>query len=263
MLRVPTTKAADDIIDALRADIASKRLPLGSRLPTEVNLAAHYGVSKPTIREAVRALDAMGLVEVRHGSGAYVRGDSEFLVGTALQVLMQLEDVGIVEALDVRGVLGQRSAGWAATLRTPEDLELIEHAYAQLDSTVEMADYDELINAIAGFQEAVSAASHNALISTIESVLIRLLLQMQFKALRSRGLSFWQTRAREFQGDRLNILNAIKSGDAPLAQSEMTAYLDHQRELFISDPALAGLRLSDPKAMRVTAGMPVTRRGRA
>lgn len=259
--RASTSKASDDIIAALRADIASGRLPLASRLPTEADLAQHYGVSKPTVREAIRALDTMGLVEVRHGSGAFVRGDSAFLVTVALQVMMQLERVGIVEALDVRGTLGMQSARWAAASRTDDDLAALRQAYDDLDR-LDATELDDVIDAIARFQEVIAAASHNALMSAVESVLIRILLQMQMKAMRARGVRFWQSRAQSFQPDRRAILDALVDRDVEAVSAAMRRYLDHQRELFLSDPALAQLVFSDPKALDTAAEMTAAMRRR-
>lgn len=250
-----SNKAADEIVSALLHEMVTRRLPPGSRLPTEKDLARHFGISQPTVREAIRALDVMGLVDVRHGSGVYVRGDAISLVATALQVLTQMESVSIIDALDVRGLLGQYSAELAARNATEDDMRSIAAAYEQLDNIDGLKDHDQLIHAIAEFQEALSRASHNSLVSAIEGVLVRLLLQMQFKAMRRRGLKFWQRRAFDFQPDRRKLLDAITARDAPRAREAMTAYLGHQRQTFLEDPALAELRLDDPRALRAAADM--------
>lgn len=244
-------KAVDGVIDALRQDIVSQRLAQASRLPNERDLAAHYGVSQPTIREAVRALAAMGLVEVRHGSGAYVRGDSDYLMATALQILMQMKGVGLLEALDVRTSLGIQSARAAATHATAADVEQLKAAYAALDSVSKLRDHDMLISAVAGFQIALSRAGHNALTTAIETVLVSLIMHMQFKALRSRGIRYWQQRTTEFQPDRRAILDGVVAHDPETAAAAMAGYLDHQWRYFTDDPELAQLRLSDPRAARI------------
>ncbi|MGH3967162.1 MAG: FadR/GntR family transcriptional regulator, partial [Mycobacterium sp.] len=250
-----SNKAADEIVSALLHEMVTRRLPPGSRLPTEKDLARHFGISQPTVREAIRALDVMGLVDVRHGSGVYVRGDAISLVATALQVFTQMESVSIIDALDVRGLLGQYSAELAARSATEDDIRGIAAAYDQLDNVDGLKDHDQLIHAIADFQEALSRAGHNSLVGAIEGVLVRLLLQMQFKAMRRRGLKFWQRRAYEFQPDRLKLLDAIRARDARQAREAMTAYLGHQRQTFLKDPALAELRLDDPRALRAAADM--------
>lgn len=248
-------KAGDSVIESLRRDITSARLPLGSRLPNERELAAHYGVSQPTVREAVRALDAMGLVQVRHGSGVFVRGDSDYLVATALQILMQMKDVGLLDALDVRGALGLQSARAAAAAATEADIDALEDAFAVLDAASKLRDFDSLIGAVTDFQVALSRAGHNHLTTTIENVLVSLIMHMQFKVLQRRGIRFWQQRTSEFQPDRRRILDAVRRHDAEAAVAAMSAYLDHQRRYFTDDPELATLRLSDPEAVRIAADL--------
>src|SRR5882724_10376319 len=66
---VPRASAADQIIEQLRTQILTGALPLGAKLPTERELGLEFGVSSPTIREALRALSSMGLIEARQGSG--------------------------------------------------------------------------------------------------------------------------------------------------------------------------------------------------
>jgi len=246
-------KVTDEIIESLRRDISMGRLVIGDRLPNERELAQQFGVSQPTIREAVRALDAMGLVEVRHGSGAYVRGDGAFLVRAGLETMLQIEQVGLLDVLEVRGVLGRHSAALAAAAATAEDLAAMEAAYARLERLSAITGIDDLIAAIAGLQVTIAEAAHNPLQRTLETFFIDLLLNLQIKAMRSRGLRSWQRRAAGFQADRRAIIDAIAARDPEAARSAMSAYLDHQRETFLADPELAGLRLSDPRAVHVAS----------
>src|ERR1700760_2071488 len=77
-------KIANEIIEYLRSQIAAGTLARSERLPNERALADYFGVSQPTVREATRALEAMGLIEVRHGSGAYVSADPQSLLATSI-----------------------------------------------------------------------------------------------------------------------------------------------------------------------------------
>jgi len=99
--RIGRARVADQIIDELRTQIASGAYPRGSRLPTERELAAAFGVSAPTIREALRALSSAGLVEVRHGSGSYVASSYDGILNDPLGMLVQLADVGIEDLISV------------------------------------------------------------------------------------------------------------------------------------------------------------------
>lgn len=73
MVAAPRRTLADDIVRQLKDDIRSGRYSPGSRLPTEAELCAEFGVSRPTVRAAVKELDVLGLAQTRHGVGTFVR----------------------------------------------------------------------------------------------------------------------------------------------------------------------------------------------
>jgi GntR family transcriptional regulator, transcriptional repressor for pyruvate dehydrogenase complex len=229
------------------------RLKAGERLPNERELAQHFGVSQPTIREAVRALDVMGLIHVRHGSGAYVRGDSAYLAATALQTLLQIEQVSIIEALDVRELLGRETARTAARTATNEDIAELEQRLEELGKIDARSTVEALIERLAGFQLAISSATHNPLLYALEAFLVNLLLQLQIRALSKRGVKYWLERSREFQNDRRKVVDAIRERDGQRAFEAMENYLEHQRRIFASDKELLAMRLSDPKAVLAVA----------
>src|SRR3954453_3145624 len=84
-------RVADQIMEDLRNQILSGALPDGARLPSERELAAHYDVSGPTIREAVRGLTAMGLLNTRHGSRTPVVADGYTLLAMSIASVVQFE----------------------------------------------------------------------------------------------------------------------------------------------------------------------------
>jgi GntR family transcriptional repressor for pyruvate dehydrogenase complex len=246
-------KVTDEIIGALQADIAGGALERGARLPNERDLAQHFGVSQPTVREAIRALDAMGLVDVRHGSGAYVTADSQRFLATSLQMLLQIERVGILDALELRGVLGRWSARRAAENATPEDVEAIRSLLQQLEEIKQERDLQRIAQIAVSFQVAVSAATHNPLLFAIESFLARMLVQFQLTAKARRGVRFWHNWTLQFADDRRRLFDAIEAGDPKAAEAAMSTYLADQHERFASDRQLAGIRLSDPQHVRTLA----------
>ncbi|MBV6760429.1 FadR/GntR family transcriptional regulator [Rhodococcus opacus] len=245
------SKVSDEIIESLRRDISTGKLAPGTRLPSEKDLAREYGVSQPTMREVVRVLDVMGLIEVRHGSGAWVRGDGGFLLRSSLETMLQLQNVSILQVLDARALLGRDSGLQAATAATAEDIESIYNSYRRLESVGSCETLNELIDSIAGFQLAVSQAAHNPLQGQIEHFLIDLLLHLQFKVMSERGLAVWKERAAEFQPDRRAILEALERRDPAAAEGAVANYLQHQHAVFVADPDLAELRLADPRAVTI------------
>jgi len=240
-------KATDGIIEGLMRDVVSGLLRRGDRLPSERELAQHFGVSQPTVREAMRVLDVMGVVEVRHGSGVYVNGDTQQFLSRSLRTLLQIESMGIVDVLEIRGVLGRYSAARAADHATPADIELIASFMERFENLENEPDVQSIANAIVGFQLAVSAAANNPLLYALEAFLVRLLVQFQLAGSIKKGARFWCERARAFNEDRRKLLDAVRDGDVDRAVTAWDTYLSDQYQLFTSDRQLAKVRLSDPK----------------
>ena len=109
------------------------------------------------------------------------------------------------------------------------------------------------IDAIAGFQVAVAEAAHNPLQRQLEHFLIDLLLHLQIKVMRERGVSSWQEQAATLQPDRRAIVEAIEERNSAAAQEAMSRYLQHQRTTFVADRELAVLHLADPRAVAIAS----------
>ena len=246
-------KVVDGIIESLRQDIVLGRLPRGERMPSERQLAEHYGVSQPTVREAMRALETLGLVEAQKGSGLYIRGYGDYAVASALQTFLQLESVGIMEVLAVRQILGRDSAQLAATRADAEAIAAIEHAFQDLEHLETATNTEEVMRRIVNFQRAVSAAADTPLLHSLEVFLATLLLAVQARALRQQSVTFWRRRASEFQSDRRAILEAIRAKSSQDVLTAMIRYFDDQRARFERDDSLRDLKLSDPRLVTAVA----------
>ncbi len=248
-------KLVDDIIETLRQDIVTRRLPHGERLPSEKDLSDRFGVSQATIREAIRALETLGLIEVFHGNGSFVRGQGDYALASALQTLLQLESVGIMEVLDVRQLLGRHSVEAAATRATAADLDAVAVAAARFERPNDLKDVDQVVAGILDFQRAVSSASHNPILLSLETFLLALLNEVQLNALSSRGIRFWRARAVEFQPHRVAILAGLRSGEPAQARAAMDRYFEAQQARFEQDASLRGLNLSSPKLVTIVSEM--------
>lgn len=248
-------KVVDEIIETLRQDIVTRRLPHGERLPSEKELSDRFGVSQPTVREAIRALETLGLVEVFHGNGTFVRSHGDYALASALQTLLQLGGVGIMDVLDVRQVLGRYSIEVAAGQATAEDIAGIEAATARFDRLSDLKEVEQVIACVIDWQRTVSAASHNPILQSLEAFLLALLNEVQVKSLTDRGIRFWRTRALDFQPHRIAILEGIRSGDPVAARHAMERYFEAQRARFEGEEALRSINLASPKLVTIVSDM--------
>ncbi|MET3372085.1 DNA-binding FadR family transcriptional regulator [Variovorax boronicumulans] len=117
LVQPPRTSLADAAANSIRTEIAAGRWPIGSRIPIEPQLAQLLGVSRGTVREAVKTLVSRGLLEVRQGSGTYVR--SGFDPSASLQ---KLRLASLRDQFEVRRALEVEAVRLAAVRHTAKDL---------------------------------------------------------------------------------------------------------------------------------------------
>ncbi|MFD7709733.1 FadR/GntR family transcriptional regulator [Streptomyces sp. NPDC059786] len=143
--------AVDKAFHGLRHMIASGRLGAGERIPPEAELCEELGVSRGSLREAVRMLAALGVIEPRHGSGTYVSQlRPEDVIGSLSLTLELLPLQGLLDVYEIRRVLESHVAAQAAARCTPETaaalFSLIEAMEATEDPT-EASDLDHRFHA--------------------------------------------------------------------------------------------------------------------
>ncbi|WP_322102322.1 FadR/GntR family transcriptional regulator [Paraburkholderia sp. J41] len=245
--RLERGNAAEQILDDLRGRILHGQLPRGSKLPTEKQLAEAYGVSGPTVREAIRGLSTARLVEVRHGSGAYVTADSDQLIGTSLSSMMQLERVGFADVLSVLAVLMTHAAELAAAEASEQDINAL---HAALDRVDQGADAETIAGGLRAFVDALAKASGNALLA----VLCRFLASVQVslaKELSGDSFDVWKKTTSKLARERRRLVDAIGTRDASAAREAAHLYSKRSAKVIMSMPAALDATLSD----RAMAGL--------
>lgn len=122
-----TKKLYRQIADSIAAEIESGRYKPGERLPTERDLALQFGVSRPTLREALIALEILGLIEAKHGHGILVRRNKV----TATPITDS--EIGAFELIEARRLFEGEVAAMAATLVTDEHIAELEKLLDRMD----------------------------------------------------------------------------------------------------------------------------------
>ena len=123
--------AASLVVDRLLGYVKAGRLSAGDRLPSERSLAENFGVSRPTMREALRALNALGVVEIRHGGGIFVSGLKASDLLKPLTFFLTLEDMTVDKLYAARQLIEGEIASLAAAAATPEDVAALEDSLAE------------------------------------------------------------------------------------------------------------------------------------
>jgi len=205
-----------EIVRQVKQLIAEGKLKSGDRLPPERDLAEKFVVSRTSVREALRALESRGLIEIRAGDGAFVRDISvETLIEPlALVILPHREAVG--ELFEARRLLEPAIATLAARRATPEEIAAMERILEAQGK--EVAEGRTGVAQDAAFHAALASSAHNRAISRIVNALMDLLTQSREESLQTPGRP-----ARSHQ-DHLRILEAIRRRDEMAAHR---AVLDH------------------------------------
>jgi GntR family transcriptional repressor for pyruvate dehydrogenase complex len=217
---VSRSSAVDQIADDLREQIVSGSLPRGTKLPSEKELCASYGVSAITVRAALRSLATMNLIEVRHGIGSFVTVATDELLGSALGSIIRIDRIGASEILAVLGSLNGLAAELAATNATGADLTAME---TWLDTVDAGTDIAEVTDALTGFLDALASASGNPLLES----LCRFLGARQISLARDLAhgdFRQWLVLTSHLRQLRRDIVQRIRNHDAAGARAAAVAY---------------------------------------
>lgn len=211
-----TRKLYQQVAGAIASAITDGQYPIGSRLPSERDLAEEFGVSRPTVREAMIALEIRGLVEARHGSGIYVMEGAE--AGAPPLDL----DIGAFELTEARRLFEGEACALAASVITDEELAELETILA------DMVGENSLATSIGEqadrrFHLTIARATRNTAILMV----VETLWDIRY---RSPLCAAMLTRARQVGvrpliEDHREILDALIQRDPAAARQVMRAHL--------------------------------------
>ena len=228
---VATARRSDDVAGQIRNLIISERLAEGARLPAERELAGRFGASRPTVSQALRSLSLMGLVEIRHGSGAYVVRRPEAMVTASVNLMLDLDRDSAGHLMDLRLWLEDTGAREAAERRTglPEadgaadGAELDAAIFAALGRLRDTSGtVSELVAADTVFHAAVVRAAANPYLTAIYESVHGAVLSYQLRSwVDTDSAPLWLRHGGPEQQWALHepIAAAVAAGDAAAARA--------------------------------------------
>ncbi|WP_329458645.1 FadR/GntR family transcriptional regulator [Streptomyces sp. NBC_01497] len=208
----------DEAIEKIKGMIVSGTLRPGDRLPKESELAADLGLSRNSLREAVRALALMRILDVRQGDGTYVTSLDPQLLLEALSFVVDFHrDDTVLEFLAVRRILEPAATAMASARITADELTALD---GQLDALGAEPSVEELVASDLEFHRGIVRCSGN-------SVLVSLLDGLSGPTTRARiwrGLTQQDAVSRTLHEHRA-ILAALRDRDAEAARSWATVHI--------------------------------------
>ena len=210
------TSLSDDIVRQITDLISRGALRPGDRLPSERELCKQFGVGRTSLREALRSLIVMGILDVRLGEGTFVSDSRDKYLEKTLEWGLLLDPKVVEDLIETRVMLESQNAFLAAQRATAEDLEKIEQAIRgmeeSLHSTKNYLEFD------LKFHLAIARATRNKILYQLLSM-TRGYLQEWIKKALSRRQAELSLREHE------EILKALRSSNPEQARSAMTAHI--------------------------------------
>ncbi len=212
--------AGAQVVEHVRREIEAGRLGPGDRLPAERDLAQAIGVSRPSLRSGLRALQAMGIITSRRGAGTFIVEGPPQLGKAPLQFLAALHGFTLDQMYEARRLLEVGAAGLAAERATGEQLvamaDEITGMFASLDDSPTFLGHD------LGFHRSVATGSGNPIVAAIIGTLTEIISEAGQLNLEGFGL-------RESAEAHRRIYEAIRARNPERARRRMNEHLEHAR----------------------------------
>lgn len=219
------TNLADDLADRIVQLIRSGVYQPGDRLPAIMEMARSFGVGHPTLREALKKLEIVGVVEIKHGSGVYVGRGQDVLLVTNPVFTGAVTKRLLLDLIDARVPVEVKSVSLAAVHVTESQIESMQ---ALLDDAKNNMDDAALLSQTnMAFHREIAAASGNAVLVQLQEVLTKL-----FQREQRMILDIYGSRKKDHKG-HVEILEALQARDSKLAQQRMQAHLEGVRKALL------------------------------
>jgi GntR family transcriptional regulator, transcriptional repressor for pyruvate dehydrogenase complex len=221
--QIGQTGSVSDRIERQVLDlIAAEHLKPGERLPSERDLAALLKVSRPSVREAVKSLEAQGRLHVRHGRGVFVASPAS---AQNLRAALIQQEITLSELFAMREVLETPAAGWAARVGDAIRLGAAAEALDALNAAIpgRKRDYDRLQQLDAAFHMRIVEAAGNRFLRQTLGVLQEMLAAGMQTTLLVPG------RLESSRTEHGQILDALRNGDATAARAAARRHIRRAR----------------------------------
>ncbi|RWN96254.1 FCD domain-containing protein [Mesorhizobium sp.] len=223
--RIEHSRTADEVVQQIESLILEGVLRTGDRLPGERELARRFEVSRPILRDALKALEGRGLLTTRPGGGTHVADVIGQLFTKPVTDLISMHRKAATDYLEYRREIEAVAAEYAARRATPDDLALLDRIMARMDEAHRTGNFDDEAEIDVEFHHAICECAHNIiLLHTLRSC-YRLLSEGVFQ---NRLLVFNVPGAREaLLSQHRAIYAAVKAGDPAAARQAAMDHITH------------------------------------
>jgi len=211
-------KVSDEIVQQVKTLISQGRLKPGDRLPPERELVKEFGVSRPSLREALNALGAMGFLEVK-GKRTFIKSVASESMQNPLSLLIKADTEKIFDLIEVRKAMETWGAFLAAQRATEEDIKQLENIIEEMRKAFEEGRSWEKQDA--DFHLGIAQATHNTIQTHMMSTIYDLLRESVAKVFKDR------TKVKKLIDQHHRIFSAIKNHSPDKARERTLEHLNY------------------------------------
>ncbi len=214
---ISRSKLAETVAEQLLAEIRDKNLQPGTRIPSERDLMAAFGVGRSTVREAINGMAMIGVLEIRHGQGAFVANPA---AGSAVPhaIAAALARGATRDLFEARQLVEVHTARLAAERRTEADLHELEQALRDHDQAI--ADGSSAVEPAVRFHVRLAEAAHSEVLGSFVCSFAEILTEHGRVLEAQPGYREW-----EIEQHRM-VFEPVCDGDPDEAAARMHAHLD-------------------------------------
>jgi GntR family transcriptional repressor for pyruvate dehydrogenase complex len=212
-------RVSDEIVNQIKSLISQGRLKPGDQLPPERELVKQFGVSRPSLREGLNSLVAMGFLEVKQAKRTFVKSVTSERMQDPLSLLIKTDTQKIFDLIEVRMAIEAWGAFHAARRATEEDIKQLETVIEEMKLAFE--EGRSLEKEDADFHLAMAQATHNTIQTHIMSTIYDLLRESVAKVFTDRG------KVKKLLHQHYRIFRAIKSHSPDKARERTIEHLNY------------------------------------
>jgi GntR family transcriptional repressor for pyruvate dehydrogenase complex len=216
---VKHVRVSDEIINQVKNLISEGKLKPGDRLPPERELIKEFGVSRPSLREALNSLAAMGFLEVKQAKRTFVKSMTSGRIQDPLSLLIKTDTQKIFDLIEVRKAMEAWGGFHAAQRATEEDIKRLEEIIVEMRKAFDEGRSWEKQDA--DFHLAMAQATHNTIQTHIMSTIYDLLRESVARVFTDRG------KVKKLFHQHYRIFNAIKSHSPDKARERTLEHLNY------------------------------------
>jgi GntR family transcriptional regulator, transcriptional repressor for pyruvate dehydrogenase complex len=227
--RIRTPRAFEEIADQIRKEISDRRLKAGDRLPPERTLAEQFGVSRNTLREALRSLENAGLLRLQKGAsgGAFVRHSTGDAIVTGLRDMFHLGAIRPEHLTEARVWIESIAVRAACERATPDDIKALNDNIAAAErAECDKVDFYDQAAIHLEFHRIIARATQNPVMEIVMEALIDVMQHF----IRAIG----QTRNPWVLPSRRRFMKHFAAGDVEAAVTEMGQHLERLNRYYLS-----------------------------